>query len=112
MKTPAIFLSAVLLAAAAPVFAQAPSATHVAKADQGTAQTVPGTGVIVAVDAAKGTVTIKHGPIAAIQWPAMTMAFKAEPPSLLKDIKVGERVNFRLRPAGMHSTVTAITPAQ
>lgn len=39
----------------------------------------------------------------------MTMTFKADPPSLLKDVKVGEKVNFTLHPDGMNSTVTAIT---
>jgi len=75
-------------------------------------QTAQGTGIIEAIDTTKGTITIKHQAIASIHWPAMTMTFKAEPPSLLKDIKVGEKVNFTLHPDGMHSTVTAIRPAR
>lgn len=75
-------------------------------------QTAEGTGVVEAIDTAKGTVTIRHAAIASIRWPAMTMTFKAEPPSLLQGIAVGERVNFSLHPAGMHSTVTAITRAR
>lgn len=73
-------------------------------------QTAQGTGVIEAIDSAKGTVTIKHQAIASIHWPAMTMTFKADPPNLLKGVKVGEKVNFTMHPAGMHSTVTAIAP--
>jgi Cu/Ag efflux protein CusF len=72
-------------------------------------QTAQGTGVVEAVDTTKGTVTIKHRAIASIHWPAMMMTFKADPPSLLKDVKVGEKVNFTLHPDGMNSTVTAIT---
>ena len=75
-------------------------------------QTTEGTGVVEAIDTAKGTVTIRHEAIASIRWPAMTMTFKAEPPRLLQGIAVGERVNFSLHPAGMHSTVTAITRAR
>ena len=75
-------------------------------------QTAQGTGVVEAIDTAKGTVTIKHQAIASIHWPAMTMTFKANPPSLLKDVKVGEKVNFTLHPAGANSTVTAITPVK
>ena len=75
-------------------------------------QTAQGTGVVEAVDTAKGTVTIKHQAIASIQWPAMTMTFKADPPSLLKDVKVGEKVNFTLHPEGANSTVTAIVPTR
>jgi Cu/Ag efflux protein CusF len=75
-------------------------------------QTAQGTGVVEAIDTAKGTVTIKHQAIESIDWPAMTMTFKADPPSLLRSVKVGERVNFTLHPDGMKSTVTAIAPAK
>ncbi len=68
--------------------------------------------MIEAVDTIKGTVTIKHQAIALIQWPAMTMTFKADPPSLLRGVKVGEKVNFVLHPARANSTVTAITPVK
>lgn len=75
-------------------------------------QTARGTGVVEAVDTAKGTVTIKHQAIASIHWPAMTMTFKVDPPGLLKDVKVGEKINFTMHPAGKDSTVTAIEPAR
>lgn len=42
----------------------------------------------------------------------MTMTFKADPPSLLKGVKVGEKVNFSMHPAGKDSTVTAMTPVK
>jgi Cu/Ag efflux protein CusF len=77
-----------------------------------TNQTAQGTGVVEAIDTAKGTITIKHQAIASIHWPAMTMTFKADPPNLLKDVKVGEKVNFTLHPAGANSTVTAVTPVK
>jgi Cu/Ag efflux protein CusF len=73
-------------------------------------QTAQGVGVVKAIDTAKGTVTIQHQAIASIHWPAMTMTFKADPRSLLKSVKVGEKVHFTLRPVGKDSTVTAITP--
>ncbi len=69
-------------------------------------------GVVEAIDATKGTVTIKHQAIASIGWPAMTMTFKADPPTLLQSIKVGEKVHFILHPAGKDSTITAITHAK
>ena len=40
----------------------------------------------------------------------MTMTFKVVPPELLKGLKVGEKVEFTLHPAGMAGTVTAIKP--
>lgn len=138
MKTRSIVLSAILMTAVIPAFAQANSGAQSAKMNQSmqdmpmqqnsskikmrmdcmqmgkdmscAGQTAKATGVIEGIDVTKGTVTIKHQAIASIHWPAMTMTFKAEPPSLLTKLKVGEKVNFTLRPAGMNSTITAITP--
>lgn len=69
---------------------------------------VRGVGVVKAIDAAKGSITLQHEAIAAIGWPAMTMPFKLASPGLLKHVKVGDKVQFGLRPAGMASTVTSI----
>ena len=40
------------------------------------------------------SITISHGPIAALRWPAMTMQFRLADPKLASGIKTGERVNF------------------
>ena len=70
-----------------------------------------GVGVIKAIDAAKGTITLQHEAIKSIGWPGMTMAFKVASPDLLTAAKVGDRVRFGLKPKGMGGTVTSITPA-
>ena len=57
---------------------------------------VEGTGVVRAVDARKGAVTIDHGPIKALNWGAMTMAFKVDP-ALLKGVAPGAKVTFQLK---------------
>lgn len=72
------------------------------------AKTGQGTGVIKAIDAKAGKLTIQHGPIPAIGWPAMTMGFKANPPILLNGLKVGEKIGFDVKAAGMDAEVTAI----
>ena len=72
--------------------------------------TADGQGVVKAIDAKAGTVTIQHGPIAALKWPAMTMAFKADPPSLLGSVSVGQTVFFQLMQMGGSTTVTSIRP--
>lgn len=69
-----------------------------------------GVGVVKAIDATKGTITLQHEAIKAIGWPAMTMTFKVASPDLLRGVKVGDKVQFGLRPAGMAGTVTSITP--
>ena len=50
---------------------------------------------------AKDGVTLSHGPISAIGWPAMTMAFRADP-MLLHGLKSGDQVTFAFdqSPAG------------
>ena len=80
-------------------------------ADMPAAAVAFASGKVEAVDATAGTVTIAHGPVDALKWPAMTMTFKVDPPALLQKVKAGESVRFTLHPAGMASTVTAISPA-
>jgi Cu(I)/Ag(I) efflux system periplasmic protein CusF len=60
------------------------------------AQTAEGTGVVRAINAQEGTVTLAHEPIAALGWPAMTMAFRARSADLLNGVAVGARVHFVL----------------
>jgi Cu(I)/Ag(I) efflux system membrane fusion protein len=47
-------------------------------------------------------ITISHEPVPAIGWPAMTMTFRLEPPTLAKGLKAGDRVafGFEQRPDG------------
>jgi Cu(I)/Ag(I) efflux system protein CusF len=70
---------------------------------------VQGAGVVKKVDAKAGSVTLQHGPIPALSWPAMTMAFKADP-ALLKTVKVGQQVNFTVKTGGAAHEVVAIQP--
>jgi Cu(I)/Ag(I) efflux system protein CusF len=58
-----------------------------------------GSGVVQSVDAKAGTVTIHHGPISALGWPAMTMTFKAAP-EVVQAVKPGAKVTFTLNAAG------------
>jgi Cu(I)/Ag(I) efflux system membrane fusion protein len=53
-----------------------------------------GEGSIEAMDWAHATVTIAHGPIASLKWPAMTMDFRAKDPALLRPFKPGQKVAF------------------
>ena len=64
-----------------------------------------GTGVITAVDASAGTVTIDHGAIPAVAWPAMSMTFTA-PAAVLASAKVGDRVAFDV---SVHDGINEIT---
>jgi len=46
----------------------------------------------------KDEVTISHGPIATLQWSAMTMGFKTPPAGLPRNVSVGDRVAFDIKP--------------
>lgn len=72
-----------------------------------------GTGTVKKIDAAKRTVNLSHGPIPAINWPAMTMDFQVAPGVDLSGVKAGQSVVFTLAEAGGGTyTVTSITPSK
>ena len=39
-------------------------------------------------------VTISHGPVEGLGWPAMTMSFGAGSPEMIEGVSVGDRVSF------------------
>ena len=49
-------------------------------------------GTVDDVDAKAGTVSISHGPIESLKWPAMTMEFKVANSALFKELKPGAMV--------------------
>ena len=51
-------------------------------------------GTFDALDAEGGSVTMTHGEIPALQWPAMTMDFMIADPALVKPIAPGSPVRF------------------
>jgi Cu/Ag efflux protein CusF len=51
-------------------------------------------GTVDSVDAKDNTVSLSHGPVATLKWPAMTMEFKVANAALLKDLKPGTKVAF------------------
>ncbi len=61
------------------------------------------------IQAIKGnSVTLSHGPVPAIKWPAMTMDFKLAKPSMMRGLKKGDPVNFTFEKSGSVVTVTSI----
>ncbi|MES1973374.1 MAG: copper-binding protein [Pseudomonadota bacterium] len=67
-----------------------------------------GTGTVTAIDKAAGKITLNHGPIPEVGWPAMTMAFSAKP-DLLEKVAVGDKVAFDVTVTGSAGEVTAIS---
>lgn len=96
--------------------AEAPKPTESSAANSGSMAQMPmavsmkhgkGIGTVTEIDAAKGMVTLDHGDIADLQWPAMKMGFAIKP-ELLSGIKVGDRVEFEIDWDGKVGTVTKI----
>ena len=74
-----------------------------AKAETG--QTYSGTGKVTAV--AGNQVTIQHGPIEGIGWPAMTMSF-TDRDGLREGIQAGDQVDFSFRQDGGTFVLTSL----
>ena len=93
-------------AAAAPAAEPAPPATPPpapAETKRGTA-----TGVVQSIDTTAKTITIAHGPVDALGWPGMTMAFQA-PNTDLSTFNAGDNVSFEFDSSGMDGTIVSIT---
>ena len=86
----------VALALAAPLLAQNES--------------VAATGTIKKVDPAKRTVNLSHGPIPAVNWPAMTMDFAVSPDIDLSALKPGQQIEFKMKGSGMNYTIVEMKP--
>ena len=65
-------------------------------------------GEVRKVDKEQGKVTLKHGPIASIDMPPMTMVFKVADPKMLDALKQGDKVKFAADKVNGTLTVTAI----
>jgi membrane fusion protein, copper/silver efflux system len=81
----------------------------VSAAGQGTDITHRGEGKVESIG--KEEITISHGPIASLQWGAMTMGFKLPAAVLPQGIAVGNSVSFEIRPTKDGTfQITAIAP--
>ncbi|MGE5318724.1 MAG: copper-binding protein [Hyphomicrobiaceae bacterium] len=65
-------------------------------------------GVVRRIDLDNGKITLKHGPIASIDMPPMTMVYRVQSASLLEGLKVGDRVRFDVEDRDGVDTVTRI----
>jgi Cu/Ag efflux protein CusF len=68
-------------------------------------------GEVEAIDKTSGTITLKHNAIVILGVPARTMDYPVKDSSVLKDVKVGDRVKFGAVMQGRSLLVTSIAPA-
>lgn len=70
-------------------------------------------GEVVAVDKAASKVKLKHAPIPALKWPAMTMSFAVTDKSQLDGLKAGDKVNIEfVEVSGSIPLITQIKPVE
>ncbi|MDR2502949.1 MAG: copper-binding protein [Deltaproteobacteria bacterium] len=58
------------------------------------------TGIVENLDKTGGSIVIRHEPVPALSWPAMTMRFVAENPALLEETRPGGKIRFDFRAQG------------
>ena len=85
-------------------------ANDVTQGEQPTGEVHTGSGDITEIEGDR--VTISHGPVESIDWPAMTMAFQAESSGMLEGLNIGDPVEFQFQQASENFVLTSIGRAQ
>lgn len=109
-----IAVAAALAVACAAALAQAADMkdmhhNHAAMAQASQAQaTHQAVGFVKKPDAKLGTVSIAHGPVKSLGWPAMTMVFKVRDKALLGKFSEGRKVEFEFQERGKEYVIVAV----
>lgn len=102
------FMASALILCVIGVTAVRPAVADRGKTHGAVPQTAEGQGVVRSIDMSAGTITLRHDPIAALGWPAMTMVFPVHSADLLRDLSVGQQVHFVLVNQGGKPMVSEI----
>jgi Cu/Ag efflux protein CusF len=81
------------------------------EAPKGT-RTAAGTGTVTALNAAGRKVTLDHGPMPEMNWPAMKMEFGVATAVDLSKIKAGDKVRFTITSSDSTHTIQSMSPSQ
>ncbi len=71
-------------------------------------------GVVKKVDASAGKITLTSGPIKSLDMDEdnMTMVFRVQDPAMLKQVKIGDKVQFQAEQATAGITITQLQKAK
>ena len=69
------------------------------------AESAPVLGSVTKIDQKQGKITLKHGPIKNLEMDAMTMVFAVGDPTMLKTVKVGDKV---VTTGGIYGKITRV----
>jgi Cu(I)/Ag(I) efflux system membrane fusion protein len=67
-------------------------------------------GTVVGMEGNADTIIIRHEPVPAVRWPAMTMSFRLEDPSVAEGVKQGDSVRFDFRNNGPTPVIVFMEP--
>ena len=116
MQAQHILVPAVMLLAATVSAQQAPQGadhdSHHVHAHASAPKAPMSTGEVRKVDVAQAKVTLRHGPLANLDMPAMTMVFTVADKKLLDGIQQGDKVRFTAEKHNGVFLVTAIERAE
>lgn len=110
MKASYIISAAFVFAVGA--HAQQTDAGHAGHHPQATPSAPMADGEVRKVDKEQGKLTLKHGPIANLDMPSMTMVFKVADMKMLDSLKEGDKVKFAADRINGVFTVTTIEAAR
>ena len=63
---------------------------------------------VKSTDAKAGTVTLDHGPVPSMNWPAMSMTFKVKDKAMLDQLAAGKKVDVEFVQEGKDYVITAV----
>ena len=69
-------------------------------------------GEVRKVDKDAQKITVRHGPLANLDMPAMTMVFQVKDAAMIDKVKTGDKVKFRAEKVGSAFTITQIDAAE
>jgi Cu/Ag efflux protein CusF len=69
-------------------------------------------GEVRKVDKEAQKLTIRHGPLANLDMPAMTMVFQVREPAMLEQLKAGDKIRFEAARVGGAYVVNRIEPVR
>ena len=111
MKRLVPVVAALSLAAPALLHAQSDAMRSMSTTGVGTeaqVKTHKGVGTVKKIDAAARRVTLAHGPIPSLKWPAMTMGFAVKDKALLGKLAPEKKIEFEFVQDGRDYVITSV----
>lgn len=65
-------------------------------------------GTVTKVDRGRSQVTVTHGAVPSLKWPAMTMAFAVKDKALLETMQPGRKMVFKFSQQGQDYVITEV----